>query len=384
MVDVWKPPYPSELWQAAHQELLEFLEARKVTASTTTTRVELTMLEIETAATFESWLARRTRSDGHWAFATFSVPTDRGARRRVGLALPIREGMEESLHSILFPYVDIHTSLTAWWLLTAWRARQLAEAALHAAREQSFIAASACARPLVETAAAFWQDAIQIEGAWAKVKAAGEPVSAHWASVLQPLVEALEGAFFKRQITPDLWETYKTRRTNVLTQVEGLGDAGLETLHEDYAWLCNTVHPSLGTIKTFSTPPQVRSEVPTYSLTLLAGGPLLAGDPSKELWSIGDRTIQSAVDRACSTSLHVLQRCMAAMLSTIDDVGLVTRAPELSRWDYWRQLVRPKGLSDLCPCESGLTWEKCQERVHRWSLARAGYTPVPRNFGESN
>lgn len=52
-------------------------------------------------------------------------------------------------------FLEAHSFLVAWWLVNAWRSRQLARAARSLFDAGETIAAAACVRPLVETAAAF-------------------------------------------------------------------------------------------------------------------------------------------------------------------------------------------------------------------------------------
>jgi hypothetical protein len=70
---------------------------------------------------------------------------------RHGFAMPVARWRPED--APVFPFVEIHTVLVAWWLTTAWRTRQLARAASALADSKDAIAAAACVRPLVETAA---------------------------------------------------------------------------------------------------------------------------------------------------------------------------------------------------------------------------------------
>lgn len=69
-----------------------------------------------------------------------------------------------------FLFVEAHSQLIAWWLASAWRSDQLARAIWMLGDEWLLIPASACARSLLETAAAFWNDGGKIHAAWAHCK----------------------------------------------------------------------------------------------------------------------------------------------------------------------------------------------------------------------
>ena len=50
-------------------------------------------------------------------------------------------------------FIEVHSRLVTWWLVNAWRSKQLAEATWSLSDAMQIIPAAACARSLIETAA---------------------------------------------------------------------------------------------------------------------------------------------------------------------------------------------------------------------------------------
>jgi hypothetical protein len=50
------------------------------------------------------------------------------------------------------------------------------------------------------------------------------------------------------------------------------------------------------------------------------------------------------------------------MLRAINDFALVTKAPEISREPYWRNISIPR-RNEPCPCRSGMKAKRCR---HQW------------------
>jgi hypothetical protein len=71
---------------------------------------------------------------------------------------------------ILALYVEVHSRLVSWWLTNAWRSEQLARATWQLADSEQIIPAAACARSLIETAAAFWVDTRNVSELWRSIK----------------------------------------------------------------------------------------------------------------------------------------------------------------------------------------------------------------------
>ncbi|HEX6330818.1 MAG TPA: hypothetical protein VF129_05960, partial [Actinomycetota bacterium] len=225
------------------------------------------------------------------------------------------------------------------------------------------IAAAACVRPLVETAAAFWVDGQKVVEAWDEIKRAGSPSSdaeafGRRSRLMRVLNELTWGSKFDER-APELKRLWgRVSRSNVLGHVEKLGRATSDDLLRDYQWLCNTVHPSIGNTFALSAPPLVH-RTRTHWITGFAGRSIHVED-GHEIHA--QLTVQTATARGAAVALRVLQRCLDAMLRTIDDLALTTEAPSMARESYWRKLRIP-GRNDPCPCRSGHKVKRCP---HQW------------------
>src|SRR5437016_1453636 len=87
------------------------------------------------------------------------------------------------------------------------------------------IPAAACARSLLETAAAFWVDTRNFRDLWREVKtnsAKATPKLQHWYELNLQIWKMIWGAKFDKKM-PDLAEKFRQlERTNVLTQIDKL------------------------------------------------------------------------------------------------------------------------------------------------------------------
>jgi hypothetical protein len=76
--------------------------------------------------------------------------------------------------------------------------------------------------------------------------AANGPSLQLWDKFIREIYKMMWGAKFDRNV-PELakrWAVFP--RTNILSHIEKLARATKEPVQEDYQWLCNTVHPSVG------------------------------------------------------------------------------------------------------------------------------------------
>ena len=87
------------------------------------------------------------------------------------------------------------------------------------------------------------------------------------------------------------------------------------------------------------------------------------------------KTSETLVQEAIATSAVVAVRVMVQTLDdalhVIDDFGLTTGAPKMATFNYWRRL-QVTTRKQLCPCRSGLTFEKCH---HRWGEQTTAIAP---------
>ena len=105
-------------------------------------------------------------------------------------------------------YVEVHSRLVSWWLTNAWRSEQLARAAWKLGDSEQIVPAAACARSLLETAAAFWVDGRKLSELWRAVKvetAEQGPKLKHWHDLTMLIWLMMWGAKFDNKV-PDLAE----------------------------------------------------------------------------------------------------------------------------------------------------------------------------------
>jgi hypothetical protein len=284
----------------------------------------------------------------------------------VVLAFPVNkkvhtEGSKQALYLAL--YIEIHSRLVSWWLVNAWRSKQLADATWQLSNSMQLIPAAACARSLVETAAYFWLDLKRIRELWSLTKedyTEHGPNFQHYLDLSLELYKVLWGAKFDNRV-PDLEKGFKAvPRPNVLTQIDRLARATDYPLQRDYQWLCNTVHPSIGGLLVLSSP-LVQHPTKTHGFQRVCEvPPIITASTSKD----SDlRDVPEALARAALLAVDVLEKSLNDALKVIDDIGLTTKAPKMASFDYWRNLV-PKHGSARCPCRSGRKAKHC---LHRWT-----------------
>jgi hypothetical protein len=359
-------------WNAAHETLFTLLDGVGADSEAHTVAVSLIPKRISGPKDFVDWLEPQVLEDGTWGFVT-----GRSANGSHGFALPVSPGAPPELISSI-GFVEVHTWMVSWWLMYAWRARQLATAAAHHLELDDVVAAASCARGLVETAAALWSDAATISEAWRVAKAGGSVDTDRKAiercsQLMTILSKVMFGAKFTR--SQELKATFgRFERTNVLGQIDKLAKRRAATLTEDYEWLCNTVHPSIGNAFVFGSL-WLRHTTGTIAEVWFAPKSLRLDDPNGDAQQM-ERPVQSALARASAVALAVLSETFDDTLSVVDDVALTTRAPELARRPYWRNIRRP-GLYQPCPCRSGKKVKWCR---HVWGESTG--KPVPRSGRE--
>jgi hypothetical protein len=347
-----------EQWRAAEGSLLNFLDSVDGTLDAHTVQVRLIPREIKSRRSFVDWLNQHVADDGEWGYLT--ARTDSGME--VGFALPLTRARPADVAAL--PFVEIHTSLIAWWLVNAWRARQLAVAASHLAETDDLVAAAACARALIETAAAAWVDGRRLMGAWDGIKRAGSMQTdresfAKRGQMVAILDEVMYGSKFDHRVPSEKEVWGRLQRSNVLGQIDKLAAAADTNLQADYQWLCNTVHPSIGNAFIFSAPPFLH-ETGTHIIMWFAGrSSEIRGADGR---TTAERRVQTAIARGSTIALRALALTLDAALRGIDDLALTTGAAATARPSYWRKLTRPH-RNDLCPCRSGLKGKRCR---HEW------------------
>ena len=357
------PPLLSS-WRSAAERFGGLLGSLGVTEETQTTEILLRQVPIESPQRFSTDLATATaEDDAYWLYFTLS-----DGKSRAALALPVAKRLSPASASLGL-YVEIHSRLIAWWLTYAWRTSQLHAAAGDLASADQAIPAASCARALLETAAAFWVDTRKFAEIWAAAKAAGKPtMDAPTVAIRQAFVNHLNEVQFGGKFNdkaPKAGEVFgHYPRGNVLTAIEKLAKRFPGDLQTDYQWLCNTVHPSLGTALVFSAPP-LRHETGTHVQRWFAGVPLriesLTSDPFDEKQFV-DQSVFASTARACIAALQVLTESMDAALRVVDDIGLTSGAPALADFAYWRALA-PGARNLPCPLPLGSESQELHSRV---------------------
>jgi hypothetical protein len=323
-----------------------------------TTVIRLQAIETRSKEQFADTLQSNIDPKQSWAMLTARVGPD---GKQFGLAMPVSKWSTED--ALLFPFVEIHTLLIAWWLGTVWRTRQLMRASWELSEHRETISAAACVRPLVETAAAAWVDGRRLVDLWNETKLAGKPDTHNTTldsrnRLLAVLNEVSWGAKFDER-APELKDSWGAfARSNVLGQVDKLSKAAGSSLQENYQWLCNTVHPSIGNTLAFSSHPLVH-KTRTHALSWLS--PDLA-KISTEHEVHPERTIHIAIANAAIRSIEVLTTTLDISLRVIDDLALTTGAATVTPHQYWRNIVAAE-RNDQCPCRSTMKAKRCR---HVW------------------
>jgi SEC-C motif len=224
------------------------------------------------------------------------------------------------------------------------------------------VPAAACARSLIETAAAFWVDARKFGELWQSIKvrtAEYEPDVAHWHELRMQIWRMMWGGRFDDKV-PD-WKKWSELlpRTNVLGLIEKLQRATSDLLQRDYQWLCNVVHPSVGNMFTFAAP--MASHVSkTVALQYVAPFGIHFERNGRRHY---ENTVEEALARSAVLAVAVLHETLDAALRIVDDVALTTGAPAMASFSYWR-MISQRSRNAPCPCRSGKKAKNC---LHGWA-----------------
>lgn len=370
-------------WQAGRERLTNFLHSVGLTGGEHSQSLHIFPQLVANPEAYVTELRTKVDDGDPWMFITGSIGS---AREPMVIAFPVKNGSRPNnsriankrILSALF--VEVHSKLVSWWLVNAWRARQLAAATWQLGDSMQIIAAASCARSLLETAASFWVDSIALRALWDETKSnhlKGRADIECWQTLTKQLYRMVWGAKFDSN-APQLLKSYgKIPRTNILTQIEKLARASSVPVHELYQWLCNAVHPSVGGMLSFASPIlrhdtntcayQYVCEVPTFIQRIPEGNVLRDTLPNVESThesSISrEETIQVAIARASVFAVEVLERTLDDALKIVDDVGLTTKAPTMANFGYWRNFY-PRSDGSRCPCRSGKKVKQC---FHRWT-----------------
>jgi hypothetical protein len=261
-----------------------------------------------------------------------------------------------------FLFVDTHSAIADWWLLTAWRADGLVEAL---DGQQDPIVAATLARSLLESAASFWGDAKRVHGLWSEAKAeVGEAGHAAetWVKLWHELEVITDGSKFSDRAAEAKATWGKFQRRNVLTEIQSLNKVTDVDVEDIYEWLCNVVHPSVGTMVLHSD--LWFNHVSGSFRKRLTRRKTLADAMSTS----SDRSAVLAIAEGGTVALEVVTLALDGVLRVLDDVGLTCRVADYSKFASWRLLRVPEQRNQPCPCRSGRKTKACS---HSWT------TPAP-------
>jgi hypothetical protein len=260
-----------------------------------------------------------------------------------------------------FLWVPVHSGLVAWWLLTSWRVRQLTDASIELLRSGQVIAAAACARSLLETAAAARYDTRRLMDYWSECRrfapTLGRPVpTTAYRALHDYLLEMMFGGKFKGDL-PDDWAALfeaPFSRVNVQTCLDHLARDLPDTRHW-YDSLCNAVHPSVASTVVFMD----RVEDPAWGETRVWFN---AAGLGRSISGAGEGSTVRAIISSSAAALEVATEALDAGLRQIDDICLTTRIGDYRTASHWRCVQRPS-RNDSCPCRSGRKAKHCS---HEW------------------
>jgi hypothetical protein len=353
-----REPFDVTSWSDLLGQYRRFLETIGATEDFASTAFFISPIRTEDPESVEKRLQRETRLDSDkWLYATSK--SESPSRQSFIFALPSRRTDEDACRT--FPWVDVHSRLTAWWLVSAWRSLELSEATLAQIERRHTSAAAACARSLLETVATHWADARDLARLWekAKVKAPTKHKVGDWRRMSEQLWEIQYGGRFDGKV-PNLKKLFSglLERKNALSHVDKLAKVVDGDLQSDYQWLCNTVHPSIGATLAFSTPLQPH-KTRTHSVAWFSSSPV---EVRLQDAVLREPFIEPAMTSVMEVGLHVALQSFEASLALVDDVGLTTGAPSMAIYPYWRNLA-PSDRNQACSCGSGKKWKACG---HRW------------------
>ena len=341
----------------AVDELLAFYDSVDVTLETYTQLARMRPLDTTSGAAFASWLRPFKDQDEDWSYWTYR--TSAGSLKAI--AMPTTNVGPETRR--LFPFVEVHQTMSVWWLTAAWRARQLLLAADWTSQHDLVVPAAACARGLAETAAQLHADVLKVAAGWDALKRAMTADDgagfAERIDLLQILTEATMGGKFDEKVPELRRQVYgRLKRSNVLTAVDKLTRVFGPTWQEDYQWLCNVVHPSVGNFLGFSTP-FMDHESGTHLIVGFSGKSLAVRSGGE--WH-RQAAVATAIERTTARSARVLLAAADDALRVLDDIALSTRASEIATFDYWRA-IRVGDRQALCPCRSGQRAYRCHHEL---------------------
>jgi hypothetical protein len=300
----------------------------------------------------------RMDSDENWVYVTGHKPDN----TYIGKASPfisssIAVGSDEWF--TIFLLSDLHTRLSGWWLTQLWRAVDLAVGAQTAISKWNVLVAAACARSLLEGAAAFAAEAKVITDEWDTFKRAGTPTRQSVEIFLETFNERVARLLYSSRLSVTKDKLPSFISTNVLTHIKKLAKS-IDDYHvtDIYEWLCDAVHPSFGSSTAYVVVNK-KHNTGTHIIQEFAHHPL------PELSEAGFATTPN-VAHAAADAVIVAGRLLLEELARsrwlVYDFGMTSEIAFNMRLDYYGCVSKP-GRNERCPCGSGRKFKTC---VHNW------------------
>jgi hypothetical protein len=326
----------------------------------------------------------KTANEGKWVFLT---GTAGDAKTPLVIAFPINTTFKLGKTSDAFQkstlalYVEIHSRFITWWLVNACRSQQLADATWSLGDAFQIVPAAACARSLLETAASLWVETTNLDEVWRRIKtnsATSGPEVGHWYEITNLIHTMLWASKFDKRAATLATSYGRLQRTNILSYINNLARATNGPIHDDYQWLCNAVHPSIGGMLAFAAP-LMGHNTKTHAFQWVCSEPIhftkLPHNTGQRGTNIPrypheeeerEATVENALARVAIFSVDVIKIVLDQALRVIDDIGLTPNAPATAIFEYWRTIRNP-GKNANCACRSGKKVKYCP---HNWNNQR--------------
>lgn len=294
----------------------------------------------------------------------------------VGYGTPyITAAKSETDMGLLVTSSSMLAGVHVYRLTTLWRAHEYADAFSDAFALGRILTAAACARSLLEGAAAFADSARKIIESWNEFKSSGRPtdikrVGAFYDEFRNHLHVAQNASRI------DGLQQHAPKATNVMTLIDKIAKIGGDHIKGTYHWLSDAVHGSFGSTIVYHV-----------ALETFGGGAVLvdhyACDPQtadaiKRGPSLADIIPDEAL-KAVNFAGELITADLQRMRWLIHDIGLTTEVVFRSTSLYPYHVSAPERNAP-CPCGSGKKFKKC---VHRWG--ESGFPPDDKSLigGES-
>lgn len=242
-------------------------------------------------------------------------------------------------------YPSVHSMMTSWWLVHAWRTIDLLDDASLSLMSWRVTSAAVAGRALIEQVGCLNYEATLLAKGWEAAKFLDDsrsPGVAVFEDVRPVLIKA---AVSTRMNEPSPQRTAVNVMTYVSKLVRATGD---ERYNDWYEWLTETAHPAYGARVANSSPAMSDGSILVRSY---ARQPMWVMSPTGERLPsehpIAPKVLETVI--ACATAASSLLR---SSLALVDDFGLTTAAGTLTRRSYFRQLTPQRGRKH-CPCGCG-------------------------------